>query len=81
MTRGAHIVGFPGLQVPKWHRSSLLTGKDRWLLNLRNHTALGRIDQNLNWLVVYHGIPTPLKNVSSPMGTIIPYMKWKIKNV
>ena len=30
----------------------------------------------LNWLVVYHGIPTPLKNMSSSVGMILPNI-WK----
>jgi hypothetical protein len=32
-------------------------------------------------LILVGGIPTPLKNMSSSMGRIIPYMKWKINNV
>jgi hypothetical protein len=31
--------------------------------------------------ILVSGCPTPLKNMSSSMGRIIPYMKWKIKNV
>ena len=29
--------------------------------------------------ILVGGIPTPLKNMSSSVGMIIPYMKWKIK--
>ena len=29
-------------------------------------------------ILLVGGIPTPLKNMSSSMGRIIPYMKWKI---